>query len=383
MCCGVWDSLLEDGDGMSRVRELHQEAMQIAQLALVARNQSDPDKAEELAWKAFLLEKEAADLIPLDESSEPTRSILYRSAASLAYQARNFEMARRMVFKGFSGSPPDEIFFELENLYEQVRFEEKLQQEDFGILDNNDVNLALDGRLVGYGTILYPEFSKRLENLTKLLDRTTSRLMKRDYQSSGSVAKEYKPFNHALQVPTPGSFSITIRLIRAEDQQQGNFFVPDAKTLIDEVITGIELVNQSEEEALRQRIVDPKYFRNFLSLTKDLAPDGEKITLVKINSVDSTVALTKHRAEIKDANTYTDISGEAKKEEKVLEGLLDYATVRGKEVAGLTDHKGEHYTIVADEGLDDVVRGYYNQMVVITGIWDGKFIHLTDIQPPS
>jgi len=72
---------------MPTVFELHQQAMRFAQDAYVARCHYDPDRARQLAEQALLLELQAIALLPEGDSAEPTRSILYESAASLAIQA--------------------------------------------------------------------------------------------------------------------------------------------------------------------------------------------------------------------------------------------------------------------------------------------------------
>ncbi|MEW6227282.1 MAG: hypothetical protein AB1700_04200 [Bacillota bacterium] len=110
---------------MDSVRELHDKAMKLAQLAIAARHSQDFERAEQLARQAYEHEAQAAELIPLAESSEPTRSILYRSAASLAYQCKEFHIAQRLIVKGLSGYPPPEIEQELKDLYEQVSFKNR------------------------------------------------------------------------------------------------------------------------------------------------------------------------------------------------------------------------------------------------------------------
>jgi len=112
---------------MKSVRELHDKAIELAQLALVARQSGDLSKAENLAYQAYEYEVQAADLVPEGKSSEPTRSILYRSAASLAYQCKEFQIAQRLIAKGLSGYPPPQIEQELKDLYEQINFEYHLQ----------------------------------------------------------------------------------------------------------------------------------------------------------------------------------------------------------------------------------------------------------------
>ena len=113
-------ALVKNGGSMSTVRKLHDKAMKLAQLSLVARHEGKTEQAEELARQAYECESQAAELVPEDKSSEPTRSILYRSAASLAYQCRELSTAQRLIGKGLSGYPPPQIEQELKDLYEQV-----------------------------------------------------------------------------------------------------------------------------------------------------------------------------------------------------------------------------------------------------------------------
>lgn len=105
---------------MTTVRELHDKAMHLSQLALVARETGDKTHAMELAREALHYEMEAATLVPEDKASEPTRSILFRSAASLAYQCKEFQTSQQLIAKGLAGHPLPRVAQELSALYEQV-----------------------------------------------------------------------------------------------------------------------------------------------------------------------------------------------------------------------------------------------------------------------
>src|SRR5688572_19057892 len=105
---------------MSTVREFHDQAMRAAQLAIVARHREDWLEAERLARRAYEYESQAALLIPKERTSEPTRAILYRSAASLAYQCKEFVAAQRLITEGLSGHPPMQIRQEMEALLKEV-----------------------------------------------------------------------------------------------------------------------------------------------------------------------------------------------------------------------------------------------------------------------
>ena len=66
---------------MTTVRELHNQAMELAESLFINLRHGEP--VTDLASRAFDLERAAARLVPVSDRSEPTRSILYRSAAWL------------------------------------------------------------------------------------------------------------------------------------------------------------------------------------------------------------------------------------------------------------------------------------------------------------
>ena len=68
----------------------------------------------------FTFEKKAAVEIAGDFDFEPSRSVLHRSAASLALQCGEFREAERLIAGALAGFPPDEVADELRDLLEQV-----------------------------------------------------------------------------------------------------------------------------------------------------------------------------------------------------------------------------------------------------------------------
>jgi tetratricopeptide (TPR) repeat protein len=101
-------------------KELHREAMNYAQDAIVADAKGDKAAALTLYEQAFALEKEAANLFILSFEKEPTRSVLFRSAASLAMNCKQYDEAKRMIHLGLAGNSPDEIVDELLQLSKQI-----------------------------------------------------------------------------------------------------------------------------------------------------------------------------------------------------------------------------------------------------------------------
>ncbi len=105
---------------MSTTKELHHQAMESFEAALIARQSGDEGRVFRLLREALRLESAAADSVGEAISLEPTRSVLHRSAASLALQIFDTITARKYVDAGLKGNPPDEIRRELEALSEQI-----------------------------------------------------------------------------------------------------------------------------------------------------------------------------------------------------------------------------------------------------------------------
>ena len=94
--------------------------MEFSDHSFVAR--IEKDRETYLHFTRLALEKEAAaaDLM-VDEDVEPTRSVLHRSAATLAWRCEEYDYAKRLIFRGLDGNPPGEIAWELKDLLSKVK----------------------------------------------------------------------------------------------------------------------------------------------------------------------------------------------------------------------------------------------------------------------
>jgi CspA family cold shock protein len=100
--------------------DLHDAAMAMADDALAARRRGDPVAAQELFRRASEAEEQAARAVAAAEGVEPTRSILFRSAASLALEAGRLNDVERLVTAGLAGNPPGDVAEELRELLQQL-----------------------------------------------------------------------------------------------------------------------------------------------------------------------------------------------------------------------------------------------------------------------
>ena len=363
---------------MSTVRELHSKSVELAHLALVARQIGETAKAVELAKHAYELESQAANLVPDGRSSEPTRSILFRSAASLAFQCREYDSSLRLIAQALTGYPPKEVEGELVALLEQVRFEQSLHEERLSLTDI-DLDFILKGSAVGYGHVLYDEFIDRLKFLRTIVDRWFQRKLGRTYQSGGRVANIYRPVVPVLESRPAGSFAIKIKFGVAEGQQ--TTFLANPAEIVDEVVTGFDLLNGGDSDGLRQLIPDVQYYNNFITLARQIAPDGERITSLTLGTSRKTIGFTRKRNEIAPARLAPSTDESPMIRAIEIEGELDYAVKRGQNIIGLTTERGDQYRILIDEGTDDVVRAYFGQQVKVTGNFDGENVSQPDITP--
>ncbi|MEX0272339.1 hypothetical protein AB3R30_24800 [Leptolyngbyaceae cyanobacterium UHCC 1019] len=105
---------------MQNVETLHQEAMELVDRAVLARQQGNAaevaNEVAKFARAAFQKEREAADAVANHLDLEPTRSVLHRSAAVLALECTEVREAERLIGRALAGNPPDDIANELRDL---------------------------------------------------------------------------------------------------------------------------------------------------------------------------------------------------------------------------------------------------------------------------
>jgi Zn-dependent peptidase ImmA (M78 family) len=94
--------------------------MELFDSALLVRQRGDEARSKELLAEALKMETAAADSVAGEYTLEPTRSVLHRSAASLAFQIGDAKTARRYLEAALGGNPPLEILRELRELDHQV-----------------------------------------------------------------------------------------------------------------------------------------------------------------------------------------------------------------------------------------------------------------------
>lgn len=371
---------------MNDVQIFHSKAMDLAEQAFVAKLRSDYNSFTRLSREAFALEKQAADLLSTS-TDEPNRSVLHRSAASLAIECNEWREAEKLIARALVGEPPFEIAEELRDLLQVVYFDRHLELKGIK-LEETELQFSLAGKAVSHGVAQSKHVLERLKSTETLFVRTIERKQHKAFREKGKSEKSITDnFNLFLSVPRAASFAVTIRLGEPTNQLvfPGFNFKED---LIDEVITCFDLFNNGEDEKLKSRIKDPAYFTNFIALAKAIAPDGDNIDLVGLtaqtNNEIRTVKLTRRTKSIP---IFDSILMPLQEEAKFVRvrGRLDYADSRKKAEPNIKlqdEENKKSYSILVPHGMmSDIVKPLWEEFVEIDGyLLQKNKIKMTDIR---
>jgi hypothetical protein len=113
---------------LEKAKKIHEKAMALSQEADMARIWNDEPKAQILYRQSLDFEREAAYIYSERFDKEPIRTILYRSAASLAMLCHLYEEADLLIQQGQASSTPPYMVHELEELKGQIK-QHKMEYE--------------------------------------------------------------------------------------------------------------------------------------------------------------------------------------------------------------------------------------------------------------
>ena len=193
---------------------LHERAMDCADKARSARRARDDDAHDEFLHKAFELEKQAALMIQSEES-EPTRSVLHRSAASLAYKCKKYREAEWLVSRALSGNPPGEIMGELRRINRKIYFQLRMQDRNV-TLSEQEFSMKLDGNEILNGLAPVDLVTHRITKLKKIFWNTIRQWNGLEFGSSARLKE--------LTLWVSDSNQVALRRAQAGDFRANDIF---------------------------------------------------------------------------------------------------------------------------------------------------------------
>src|SRR5688500_14173251 len=144
----------------SQISILHNQSMRHAEIAEVSRVLGQSRKYKQNLKIAYEYERQASELACRKSDYEPTRSVLLRSAASLALECGLNNDSEKLIAKALAGNPSTEIADELRSLLEEVYFERHMDLRGQK-LTRHEFVMTLAGPGVSRGMISGDEFIKR------------------------------------------------------------------------------------------------------------------------------------------------------------------------------------------------------------------------------
>ena len=351
---------------------LHERAMDCADKARSARRARDDDAHDEFLHKAFELEKQAALMIQSEES-EPTRSVLHRSAASLAYKCKKYREAEWLVSRALSGNPPGEIMGELRRINRKIYFQLRMQDRNV-TLSEQEFSMNLDGNQIIEGRAPVDLITHRITKLKKIFWNTIRIVNGLEFGSKARLKEQqYTLWVSAL---APGSIEVVLKL--GVSGQMSLSKMGGFDTIFDQVMTRFDLLSLGEYDQLQKHIGNDEYYCNFVALAKEIAPDGDDVETVNFDAlIDGKQRRVnfyrqqQHFDEIPLPNLLESRNGlRITDETKTIRGILRYAdSMDEHKVVKLRDTESGNTwkIIVPDAYMKDVVHPNFDENVEIVG----------------
>lgn len=366
---------------MRSVRDLHDEAMGLAVAAQRAHESGNIKEEVQLALLACDLERQAAiQLDPIPED-EPTRSILFCSAASLAWQGGDNMLCERLCYDGLRGFPPPEYKDDFHEFIEKINAARHLEIKGVELRES-EFQFSIAGDYIIPGMAPIVELTKRLGHFASILDQRIRLNLGIPFdglrKKSQGYVPEFVPYVASLR---PASLALTIGLARPTNKPlplpiEGVDVNPSR--LIDEFITDMKILSEGDIQTLEKKMGNNPYLVHFLAHAKEIAPDGKRVRMVGLSRNDRKIAFMLPRAEFKTffSSTNDPVEGGVTS----LRGALNQAD-KDKGFVGLIVDGRDKVKIKVREGLEDIVRSHFGKIVDVTGYYSKKFFMMDSIDP--
>jgi hypothetical protein len=365
--------------------------MENADLAIAAQRSGNEEEALNLYRIAFNFERQAAQALSAKLDAEPTRSILHRSAATLALDSGQYREAEILICDALRGMPPEGIGDELRDLLEQVHFRRHLGLRGV-TLSETEVQMSIAGKSVGFGIAPVGTFVPRINDAERLLYRTAERLSSLPFRTSGRIpAAILGSVELFSTVPRAASFAVSFRVGHSAQMTFEGVGSLGEET-IDDLLVCLEMFNNGNEAELKRKIPDEGYYTNFVALARNIGPDGDDVNLVGFTAIrggkTKTVSLTGGTANavafapnLKKAALQ--VTARADRDAQ-LRGFLKEADARDSKRGKIhvVDAEGTSHTVVVPIGMmTDIVKPLWELEVEIAGTRKRNVIHLATIRP--
>lgn len=272
---------------MTRPSEMHEEAMNILSEALFLKDKGQNEAFLKLARLALDLEEEVGAELFEKLDKEPTRSIIFRSAAEIALLVNEPERAMHLAAKGLAGYPPKSIKEELRQAFEKATFDYHRFASGTSISDQELEMVLGTGTEVGHGFVPVKEFQTRLATVINLYEKGVQRNIKRTTGKSitpKEIKERYTPY---VSEPKAASFAVKLKFLEPKENASLLENFSNSSFFIRDLVESFILAENQEFEKLQLKLGNYSEYINFISSFKILSPDGTNVSSVSFNLVNN------------------------------------------------------------------------------------------------
>jgi hypothetical protein len=342
---------------MHETTKLHDEAMLLAEQADGARRAGDHAAAKRLFQLSLEKDRTAAE----SELTQPSRCILFRSAAWLALEAEDPAEAERMAAKGLSDvGTPERVKNELRQVAEEARLRLHMPLPPPSAVAS--LTLHMEGPAVGFGGAETSEIVPRIEAMQAAVTRTAERQAGSPFRRKGQATPALRQQLQPRMQVAAGSVIVQLTL------GGGHPALWDRnEQVIAETRRCFEAYAKEGVAGLVTLIPDDTYRENFAALVARLAPDGKRVTSVDLVGATAKGPLPVVMLRGRTPSVDRKATGKTADRREIV-GELRAADGLAKETKiGLVCDDGKvEKIIVSDAVLNDVVRPYYGERVRVT-----------------
>ncbi len=256
--------------------DTHDEAMAIVNEARAAERAGDKSRSLELLRAAYRREQVAAcSLEPVPES-EPTRTVLFRSAASLAFQAEDYQEACSLAFDGLTGNSPQEYSAELLEIASYAKFRLQLISQNLHV-PSAEITLILRGPHVSIGLAPAKQTTLILRRIETLLRMRVGDFFKNQAKAAGLEwpVESTKLFDVFMRRVAAEEFAVAFQ-VGLHEQLSFGAASPDSQIIADFMRDLQVVINRGHSGAKPDK---------FSARVLKLEPDGKEVTSIEITSM--------------------------------------------------------------------------------------------------
>ena len=366
---------------MSEARTFHRQAMEYLAQADMAQLKSNKTSARTLLKKSLELEEQAANFYMYRFEIEPTRSQLYKGAAIIAIRLKDWRRAEKLVSFALAGDPPPHNAEALRNILEDIHFTRHILDTNVQLSDD-EIDITVAGEAIGYGIADKDEVFRRVEALQNLFVRAAERRreipFRRRGQPSPEVTKDVQLF---LATPRAASFGVKIKLGSDQGKLPG---MSESASLVQDTLNALQAFSSNQTKELEVAIPEASYLQNFVTVARELLPDGRKVKAVHLSSDQNeerkTVSLTRRRRD-KSEFEPKQLEGERRQENSTVILIGEIRAMDSRE-------EDEYVTVLTSNGPEklhvpgekmDALTYYYKNSVRVTARREGKRLTYVDV----